>query len=292
MYRGLIVILIFLTFSCKKEKEEDRDVLVRYNDKELTYNQVIDMIPQGLSVSDSVALFTSIVEGWIRDETISDFAEKRLTDLDMIERKVRDYRNSLIVQEYLNRMRESQEPKIEEQKIKEYYDLHRKELKLEEPLIRGVFLKINSEGSHAEEIRKLMSSEDPKKIDQLEQLWLDKALEYNYFKDKWVEWDNITERIPYRFGDPETFLSDHTFFETHYGDCSYFLQITDVLNPGEEQPYEFAKIWIADLLTQRDLAEYEKSLISSLVDKAMKEKKLETPGYDPQTHAIKVKNEK
>ena len=244
------------------------------------------MIPDGIQPADSVALFNSLVESWIRDVVLSDFAEERLYDTDEIDRKVKDYRNSLIVLEYLNRMRETQAPKVDEQRVKEYYDLHRKELKLETPLIRGIFMKINSDVPHKEEIKKLLSSDDPENIDILERDWLDRALQYNYFRDKWLDWETVKGMIPYRFGDPDKFLEENRYFETEYDDCTYYLAVTDMMAAGEEQPYEFARTWIINMLSQGDLADYERVLVNSLIEKSLKEKKLESVGYDPIKHEL------
>ena len=285
----LLISVIFLLSSCGKKSEESENILLRFGDQEISYQQVVSQIPDGISSEDSAALFKAIVEGWVSDMVLVDFAEKHLIDLSGIENRVREYRNSLIVQDYLIRMRESHTPTIDEQKIKEYYDLHRKELKLETPLVKGIFMKINSDSRGKDGIKKLLASSDPAMIDKFEQEWLDRALEYNYFRDKWIDWQTITNKVPYRFGDPEKFLSENNYFETEYGDCSYYLQITDYLPPGEEQPYEFASSWIMSLLTQGDLAQYQQSLIESIVSTAIKEKKLEVIGYDPLMHE-KIEN--
>ena len=118
-------------------------MLLKYGDKELTYKEVIDLIPEGIPSADSAALFKSIVDGWIKDVVLVKLAEQRLYDINSIERKVKDYRNTLIVTEYLSRMRESHTPKVDEKSVREYYDKHRNELKLEVPLVKGVFLKVS-----------------------------------------------------------------------------------------------------------------------------------------------------
>lgn len=273
--------------GCGKKKEPPSDVLLRYEDKEITLTDVVNLIPGDLLPEDSAALFNNIIEGWIRDVLLSEFAEERLYDTNKIDRLVNDYRNSLIVQEYLTRMKESQVSTPDEQKVKEYYDRHKKDLKLELPLVKGVFLKINSDTQHKERIKGLLTSDDPDKIDKLEQDWIDKAVEYNYFRDKWIDWEMVKGMIPYRFGDAESFLKENKYFETDYGDFSYYLQITEWLPAGEEQPYEFAKSWITTLLTQGELAEYERILVNKLVEKSIKDSKLETIGYNPIKHELK-----
>lgn len=255
--------------------------MLRHGENVLTIEEVIDNIPEGLSSADSAAMFKAIVASWIKDVVLSDFARQRLIDINAIDKKVNEYRNTLIVQEYLTRMRDSQSPRIDPAKIKDYYDSHRKELKLEVPLVKGVFLKINSGAAVKGDIKSLLTSEDPDKIDRLEQEWLDKALQYDYFRDKWIDWEVVAEMIPHRFGDPEKFLSENNYFETDDGECVYYLHISDWLPAGEEQPFEFAQSWIAELLTQGALADYEDNLVNSLVAKSLKDKKLEAIGYDP-----------
>lgn len=283
----LVYIFLLGLLSCSKGKEEKEDILLQYGNEVLTYSEVVDMIPHGLFPEDSANLFKSIIDGWIRDQVLTEFAEQRLYDIHSIDRRVKDYRNSLIVLEYLSRMRETQTPKIDGLKVREYYDRYRNELKLEQPLVKGVFLKINSDSPRKEEIKGLISSDDPQKIDKLEQEWLDRALEYNYFRDKWIDWKTLTGMIPYRFGDPIKFLSENNYFETEYEDCAYYLQISEYLEPGEEQPFEYAKSWISEVLTQGELETYENNLVSSLVEKSIKEKKLESIGYDPLKRELK-----
>ena len=274
--RPVFLLAVILAIGCGRSKEENKNLLVRYGDRELTYDEVVDMIPEGLHPADSAAMFHQLVDAWIRSEVLADFAEERLYDMEAIDQRVREYRNQLIVMEYLSRMRETQKPRIEEQKVKEYYDLHRGELKLEVPLVRGVFLKINSSAKGKEDIKNLISSDNPEDIDRLEREWLDLALEYNYFRDKWIDWETISMLIPHRFGNPDEFLRESDYFETEYGDCSYYLKVTDYMPSGEEQPYEYARNWIAEVLTQGALTDYENSLVESLVNKAVKEGKMET----------------
>ena len=263
------------------------NVLLKFGDLELRYDDVIAGIPDDVGATDSAALFKAIVDGWVKDVVLLNLAEERLYDIDAIERKVKDYRNSLIVSEYLSRMRESHTPKVDEKNVREYFNKNRDEMKLEVPLVKGVFLKINSDSKGKEKIKKLLTSEEPKDIDILEQDWFDRALEYNYFRDKWIDWETVAGRIPHRFGDPEEFLKGNKYFETEYGDCSYYLEISDYLPAGEEQHYEFASAWITELLIQGDLADFEKALVESIINKSIKDKNLQVIGYDPLTHELR-----
>ena len=282
----LLAGFLFVWSSCSKSKINEDDLLIKSQDRILTRQEVIDLIPSGIHPNDSIAMFRAIVESWIKDAVLTDFAEDRLYDLSPINRRVMEYRSKLIVGEYLRRMRESITPDITEDRVRKYYDEHSKELITEVPLVKGVFIKVGSSAYGREEIGKLLKSESDANIDLLEKNWLDIAITYEYFKDKWIDWETVSELIPYRFPQADSFLAENNYFETEYGDCAYYLLITDYLPSGSVQPYDFASSWIKGMLSRRDLADYEQSLVNSLIKKSLEEHKLEYIGYNPEEYEI------
>lgn len=282
----LYIIGVTFSTSCTKQEKENKDVLVKINGESLCLNEIIEKIPIGLNPSDSVALFKAVIDDWVKNKILVDFAEARLFDVANIEKKVKDYQNKLIILEYLQRMRESFKPVIEEEEINKYYEYHKNELILEQPLIKGVFMVVNSNSKGKNEIKKLLSSKSENNIDILEKNWFDQSVRYEYFKDKWVDWESIADLIPFRFNDPDQFLSETQYFEIEIDGLSYFLQICDLLPSGSVQPYEYAASWINDIISYGELAEYEKNLVESLIKKSVEEKNLEIIGYDPISHEM------
>lgn len=280
----IYALIILMTFGCSKKEDKQSEVLIKIGSMVVTQEDVVRQIPQGLHPTDSARLFISIIDNWIKDELLADFAAEMLVDTSMIDRKVRDYRNKLLVQEYLNRMSISQKSEPKEKDIQSYYNQHKDELLIGSPLVKGIFIKTDIHASNKDNLKNLLLSEDAADIDVLENHWFDKALEYEYFADRWVDWTSVAVLIPYRFGDPDLFLGNNRFLETDYSDCSYFLIVKDYLPTGSVQPYDYASAGIKNIL-QRNLSEqYEKDLVESLIKKAINEKKLEIYGYDPVSH--------
>ena len=277
----LFLVLSLFSVACKNNDKNPDEILLRIGNKELSQAEIIGKIPVGLYPEDSVALFQNLVEGWIRDELLVQFAEERLSDIDKINRMVNDYRNKLIVDEYLNKMTESRQKKIDEGSIKKYYENHKDELKTEMPLIKGVFVKTHSSSDDNKEIGRLLKNATDENIEQLQDLWMIDVVAYDYFKDRWIDWESVKGLIPFRFGDADKFLSENTYFETEYGDYTYFLTISDYLPTGSQQPYEFASHWISNILTHADLNNYETNLIETLIKKSIQDNNLEIVGYDP-----------
>lgn len=282
--------IIVLGAGCSGEKKtvaNDEFVLLSIGDKSLTLTDVTDKIPVGLAPTDSVILFNEIIDSWLESNVIAEFAENKLPDMDRIERQVEAYRHRLVVMEYLRRMKESQPSAIDPDSVKAYYNLHKNEILTETPLIKGALLKVASSSPAIAEIRKLMTCGSEECIDQLEKTHLGEALQFDYFNSQWVDWPTVSAQIPYRFSDPEAFLKTHNNFEISHNGSTYFLHVSDMIPSGEEQPYEFASGWITTMMEQSKMAKYEDDLVASLINKAIKENRLATPGYDPLRHELK-----
>ncbi len=270
--------------SCGERKdkvEADSDVLLVSGESVLTLSDVVRRIPVGLEPADSAALFQLIIDNWIKTKVLSELAERKLPDVSRIENKVEEYRNRLIVSEYLKEMKKGKEFKINSDTIREFYNRYKAEMLTESPLVRGIYLKVATNMQGIDDVRKLVFCGDDNCIDILEKTWLDDAIQYDYFMNDWVDWQMIADQIPYRFYDPDAFLKSTGNFETTYNGSTYFLHISDYLPTGSQTPYEFAALQIQELMERRDMKSYEDALVKSLVEKALRDGELVAEGYDP-----------
>lgn len=269
--------------SCRDKSEAPGavDVLVSMGDSVLTVSDVERKIPVGISASDSVALFRKIVDNWIEGTVLYDMAKTKLPEIEKIEEQVANYRKRLIVAEYLKKMREGKEFKISPDSVRAFYDSHKSEMVSETPLVKGIYLKVPDASAGIEEMKKCVYDASGASIDKLEKNWIGEALQYDYFENKWVDWSIIADQIPYRFFDPDAFLSSTKNFETSCNGSTYILHISDYLPSGSEIPFEFASTRISNMLEQAKMASYEEALVSALIKKAMSEGRLVAVGYDP-----------
>ena len=137
-----LVVPVVSCGSQPADMQQSDDVLVSVGDSALTVAEVLRRMPAGLSPADSANMFERIVGHWVRDLVLLDVAEKNIPDPDRIERMVEAYRNGLIVDQYLSTVSEHAVDDVSEKRIKEYFDSHRGMLVLEQPLVRGVFVKV------------------------------------------------------------------------------------------------------------------------------------------------------
>lgn len=266
-----VLLLIILSTACSnKNKQDSGDILVTVGNAVLTLDDLRKQLPSGLSAEDSTALAHSYIRSWIDSRLISEIASQNIGDLTEIDRMTEQYRNELITYEYRRRMFDDRiKSEITEDSIKKYYDENLTELKLQRPILKGIYLKIPNESPSLKNAKKLYVSTKTEDIDKLEKQCLDGAIHYDYFRDRWVDWERIESLIPAEFGsDPNTFLATHKNLEISQGDFTYLLSISEYIPSGKTMPYEFAKETIKDILAYSRRAEYDRLLRLSLLKEA------------------------
>lgn len=267
-----------------EEKEAVDPTLIVVGDTSLTLSQVTRRIPEGLDPADSAALFSRIVETWLRDELLRDVASENIIDMARIDERTEEYRNNLIINEYIRLMSQSRGEARSEQAVRKYYDAHADEMRLETPLVKGLFIKLPSDADRIDDVRRWVRSASKGSVDNIEKYGLKGAMHYDYFLDKWVDFRELADGIPYHFGKLGEFVSTHRDFETTVNGSTYFLHLTDVKPAGSVMPYDFAAPQIRQALSQKSRSEYAEQLKAQLVNKAREAGTLSTPGYDLKTH--------
>lgn len=282
-------ILTGLFSSCSSATEDnplDERVLVQVGDSVLTLESVLRKIPAGLMPEDSAQMFHQIVDSWVRDMVIADIAEKNVPNLDEIERMVDAYRNELIVSRYLSYMGDNSVDEIPEEKIKKYYEDNRGNMRLQQPLIKGALLKIDNNAENLDKLRGWMSKFTDESTDKIEKNGLKQASKYLYFRDEWQEWERVASQIPYRFEDADLFVKNHKNFETEANGSVYLLHISELIPSGEEMPYEYARIKIAEILRIAESENQKKNLINNIYKTKIQEGYLKPGIYNPLTKEL------
>lgn len=260
--------------SCGGENKQtaditDTDIVAQYRDTVLRMSDVERQLPPGISRADSVSLTQSIIDEWIDGFLIEDLAASQIDDMDRIKILTEKYRRSLIADSYRRKMRSTGVQPIDEKGVKEYYRLHKSELKLERPVVKGLFIKVPSTSRYLDDIRKWMKQPGTEAYDELENIGRKETAVFRYFANQWVDLDAITEGIPYRFGDYDRFVEETADFETEHNGTTYILHITDYRHSGGLMPEEYAAPIIEDRIKNNYLADYEKGLIKALRETAI-----------------------
>lgn len=279
-----MALFICIAVGCVRKPQDSastENLLVSVGDSSLFLEAVRRLIPYGLTSDDSVEMANRIIDNWIENRVLEDVARENVIDLERIDRLTQNYRNRLIVDEYLRKMGDNAPSEVNKTEVEEYYRQYGDSMTLDQPLLKGIYLRTSEHEPELENIRKWIASESEPEIDELEKRGLREATGYEYFADRWVEWDKIARQIPVRIDDADLFLKENRDFEISHGGSVYMLHVTDFVPSGSVMPKEFATSRISEILADRRAWEYRKNLKLSIYRKAMKEGKLKKGSYDP-----------
>lgn len=269
--------------SCTRREEDktgQEGILVQVGDSALRVADVVARIPSGLTEQDSLAMFDAIADRWVRSMLLTAVANLNVTDRQEIDRLTEEYRNSLILEKYLNSKSEEAED-VDDASVRKYYEANKGDMKLAAPVIKGVFIKVADNSGKLGDIRRWMVASTPNSIDNIEKYGLRQATQYEYFKDHWVDWGDVAELIPYRFYDADAFLGSMKDFETQYDGSVYLLHVSEFLPTGAEMPYDYAYGKIKEILRREHRERYKRLLIKSVYGRSVKDGRIKPGLYNP-----------
>lgn len=272
--------------GCKKERLQsnpDQQILLQVGDSVLYQYDIEKQIPSGLNTEDSISLFNSIVERWLRNMIMSDIAASNIKDFDRINLLTEQFRNDLIIDAYMKN-KEDEIDQISKSEIDNYYIANEENLIAKAPLVTGIYLKVSENDEKLSLIRKWMKNGNIESIDNLEKYGLKNAAQYDYFKNQWIEWGDLAEKIPYRFYDADAFLKSSKYFETTCNGWVYIIHIYETTHTGEKLPKDYALKKVQEVLRNEKIAEFRRNLLEELYKKGVKENYIKPGLYNPLKH--------
>ena len=269
----ILLTLSVSLFACKKAIQTDEpDALVKVNDRILTRNEVESLIPKGTTSADSLLLAESYIKKWVKDELVLKIAQRNLgSDKETIDKLVDAYRRSLLRYRYQEKLiQEKLSNEIQESDVLTCYDTNKAKFVLDKNLIKGLFLKVPADAPNLSEVKTWYKSGNVASLEKIEKYSIQNAAIYEYFFDKWVDFDEIRNNIPNQISNPESFLRTNKILEVTDSSFCYFLNIRQVLLKGQVEPFEYAEPRIREILiNQRKLdfiKEFEEELYNDALD--------------------------
>ncbi len=273
--RGCFIFIAFVSLlcSCKKTQTiEYADVLVQVKDRALTRSEIIRLIPRGISSTDSLLMAENYIKKWVKDALVFEVAQRNLGDeKSEIDRLVEEYRFSLLRYRYQERLvKERLSANIRESDKLNFYEENQKKFLLDKGLIKGLFLKVPINAPGLNDVKTWYKSSTEESLEKIEKYSIQNASIYDYFYDRWVDFDEIAGNIPVRISDANSFLKNNKTVEVSDSSFCYLLNIKEYLPSGSVAPYEYAEAQIVELLINQKKMEFLKNFENELYNDAIK----------------------
>lgn len=271
-----LLLIILLCMACNERHDhEGRTPLVELDGNFLYREDLQAVLPAALSKDDSLLFTERYIRNWIEDVLLYDKAQSNIPNTEEIEKLVDNYRKVLIMHTYQQALIHQQLPEeISEKELTDYYEKNQALFKVERPLMKGLFIKVPLTAPQLANVRRWYKTETQEAVERIEKYSLQNAVKYEYFYDKWIPVSEVLGLMPLKEPDMDGYLNKNRHIELKDTAFYYFLNISDYRRVGEQEPYEFARAHVKDMLLNIRQAEFMKRVKDDLYQQAVERDKI------------------
>lgn len=260
--------LLCLCASCKKK---DKSV-AEYNHHRLYLSELRAMLPEGLSVEDSLQFCQHIIDSWLTDQIILEEAQKSLSLKDKnFDRQLAEYRASLLKQKYFEQI--TSDPKlfaVSDAEVRKAISQSQGKLLVDREIVQLNYVKVSQKSAPYAELKSILFDESRRGVEKatIEKLCGD-SLEYFIEDDQWLYWSDVQQEIPITLESSKNY-DFPLYFEKKVDDAGYLVVVLDYRSgqTGEESDEYFESM--RTMLIQQKKNDYINKKIKELTSKHKK----------------------
>lgn len=280
---GLASMMGILLFSCdliqrKKSSLEDRKPVARVRDQYLYPEELEGIASSDMTAEDSAARINAYVNSWIRKQLLITEARKTIDINEAeVERKVLEYRYSLIGYEYQNYyIQKYLVDTVSSAEIQAYYKAHQDNFILKKNIVRATYIKVAKGAPRTNRIKEWIYSAKPKEKEELKSYCLSFSSAYRLVDSTWVEFDKLAYNSPLA-GIPNKiqFLQYTPYYETNDNDFLYYLKVDEYKIEDQVSPIDFVRNDIKNIILNKRKVELAHKLEEEVYDQASQNKDFE-----------------
>lgn len=274
---GVILVIAAAMTGCGQEhNHKGKTPLVEVSGEFLYKEDLQAALPLNISKDDSVLFAEHYIRNWIEDALLFDKAEGNIPDNDKISKLVENYRRALIMHTYQEELvNQKLANDISEEEINAYYEKNKEQFRLDNPLVKGLFIKVPLSSPDLGNVRVWYRKNNQDVIEKLEKYSLRNAVSYDYFYDRWTSVPDVAAKIPLKVLDTDAnYLDKNRNVEVKDTAFCYFLHIEDFLGKDKQKPLDFARDEIKEILINLKRVEFINKVKEDLYQRASDRNKI------------------
>ena len=274
---GVILVIAAAMTGCGQEhNHKGKTPLVEVSGEFLYKEDLQAALPLNISKDDSVLFAEHYIRNWIEDALLFDKAEGNIPDNDKISKLVENYRRALIMHTYQEELvNQKLANDISEEEINAYYEKNKELFRLDNPLVKGLFIKVPLSSPDLGNVRVWYRKNNQDVIEKLEKYSLRNAVSYDYFYDRWTSVPDVAAKIPLKVLDTDAnYLDKNRNVEVKDTAFCYFLHIEDFLGKDKQKPLDFAREEIKEILINLKRVEFINKVKEDLYQRASDRNKI------------------
>ena len=274
---GVILVIAAAMTGCGQEhNHKGKTPLVEVSGEFLYKEDLQAALPLNISKDDSVLFAEHYIRNWLEDALLFDKAEGNIPDNDKISKLVENYRRALIMHTYQEELvNQKLANDISEEEINAYYEKNKELFRLDNPLVKGLFIKVPLSSPDLGNVRVWYRKNNQDVIEKLEKYSLRNAVSYDYFYDRWTSVPDVAAKIPLKVLDTDAnYLDKNRNVEVKDTAFCYFLHIEDFLGKDKQKPLDFARDEIKEILINLKRVEFINKVKEDLYQRASDRNKI------------------
>jgi CHAT domain-containing protein len=276
-----MIAILFVAGGCdfikmKKNQSGPEEVkqkrLAQVNDSYFYEEDLSGIITPGTSKEDSTARAEAYINSWIRKQLLIQEATKKININETeVERKILDYRYSLIAYEYQTYyIKENLDTTVANTEIETYYKQNIDNFILKQNIVRATFIKVPKSAPHLKKIKDLIFSRKEKDVMELKSYCLSFAAAYHISDSTWIVFDELVKNSPLaEIPNKIQFLKANPYYETSDDGYLYFLKVEEYRISDNVSPLEFVNDDIKNIILNKRKVELAKRLEDEVYNKAV-----------------------
>lgn len=246
-------------------------ILARVYNDYLYENDVQGMVPDGTSTHDSIVLLRNYINNWVKTRMMIQQAKKNIViqQLDL-DKKLEDYRNSLIIYHYETELiRQQLDTLVKDEEIEQYYLDHLRDFELKENIAKVHYVIIDQDPEQEKELEEIYQLPDSLMLDSLESY--SKIYARSHFLDTatWIRFDELVDVVPIETYNQELFLKGKRFIKLSDEDYIYLLTFVDFRIKDDTSPLDFERNDIRTIIINKRKMKLVKRVRNDIYEKGM-----------------------
>lgn len=250
------MLMLVSLIACDKgaSREKDRTAVARVENNYLYLDELQGIASPGLPAADSIQRVEAYVESWIRKQLLIQEAMRRIDINEAeVERRILDYRYSIIAYEYQAQyVREKLDTAVRQAEIETYYRDNLDNFILKQNIVQATFIKLPKTAPRVEKIKEMIYSTRDKDVRELKSYCLSFAAAFQLADSTWMVFDDLVRNSPLaEIPNKIEFLKANPYYETSDDNYLYFLKVNSYRISDNVSPLEFVRNEIRNIILNK-----------------------------------------
>ncbi len=279
MIRYLAYILLFTLVACDYiKKPQEPESVARVGDDFLFRSDLQNLVPNGTSKEDSIAIVKSFIDRWATQKLLFEAAELNLTNekVDELNQLIKQYKVDLFTNAYLEELIiRKVDTIVSNNEINKYYEANKQFFKNPNELVKLRYINLVKENPKFDKIRAKFNSFTPKDKNELAEMAI-QFKSYAFNDSIWVDINQVYEKLPFINADNKSkYVSNGMSYQFPDSTTVWMVKIKQVLPKDSPTPLQFLRPTIKQVIINKRKVELLQTIENEITNDAFKNNKYE-----------------